>query len=303
MAPGSERLTAGIAWTGIVLLALLIVVGGVVTASASGLGCGAQWPTCQGQLLPPGGIHPTLEWSHRVLAAVTGMVIAAYAGVVFVRRRSRLLVGLAVASLLLLALQALLGEQTVLLGLPSWVVATHDAVALLLLESLLAGAIVAGRGDRRLPAGVLVWAPAAISVGVVFMGSDLAHLDVACTGLSGCVGALVGGSDVVGLPAVAHWALAAALFVTGIWAIDRMPQDQPARFWLVVGLALLTLQAALGVLLLVTGLSPAILAVHEPIGLFTGAAFFVAAAEASLAGKGHSFEPLPAGMKAERPRT
>lgn len=303
MGPGLERVTGRLAWAAVVLLVLLIILGGVVTASSSGLGCGAQWPTCQGQFLPSGGIHATLEWSHRALAAITGVVIAAYAVVVFVRRRSRLLVGLAIASLVLLGVQAFLGEQTVLLGLPSWVVATHDVVALLLLESVLAGAIVAERGDGLTRSGLLIWAPPVIALVVVFMGSDLAHLGVTCQRLAGCVGALVGGSDVVGLPAVSHWVLAAALFVTGIWAIDGLPQDHPARFWLLVGLALLTLQAALGVLLLVTSLSPTVLVLHEPVGLLTAAAFFIAATEASLEEAGVGFEPMPAGMSAARPRT
>lgn len=39
----------------------LIFLGGFVTASGSGLGCGPDWPTCQGSLIPPDAFHSWVE--------------------------------------------------------------------------------------------------------------------------------------------------------------------------------------------------------------------------------------------------
>src|SRR4029453_8409914 len=62
---------------------LLIIVGGVVRVSDSGLGCGPGgsgtkgWPLCGGDVVPLVGDENTLiEFSHRILAAVVVVLIA-----------------------------------------------------------------------------------------------------------------------------------------------------------------------------------------------------------------------------------
>src|SRR5919201_5408531 len=62
---------------------LLIIVGGVVRVSDSGLGCGPGgsgtkgWPLCGGDVIPLVGDENTLiEFSHRALAAVVVVLIA-----------------------------------------------------------------------------------------------------------------------------------------------------------------------------------------------------------------------------------
>jgi heme A synthase len=62
---------------------LLILVGGVVRVSDSGLGCGPGgsgtkgWPLCGGDVVPLVGDENTfIEFSHRLLAAVVVVLIA-----------------------------------------------------------------------------------------------------------------------------------------------------------------------------------------------------------------------------------
>ena len=62
---------------------LLIIVGGVVRVSDSGLGCGPGgsgtegWPLCGGEVIPlVGDVNRIIEFSHRVLAAVVVALIA-----------------------------------------------------------------------------------------------------------------------------------------------------------------------------------------------------------------------------------
>jgi heme A synthase len=118
---------------------LLIVMGGVVRVTGSGLGCGTtdQWPLCHGALLPPLEQTALIEFTHRWVAAVaTGLVIA-LAVVVWMRYRHvrRLVIGVSVVVALFIV-QIVLGAITVEFNLPSGVIMIHLANALLLLGAL-----------------------------------------------------------------------------------------------------------------------------------------------------------------------
>src|SRR5213592_5154796 len=71
----------------------LIVIGGVVRVSDSGLGCGAAgsgthgWPLCGGRVLPFLQEHQVIEFSHRAVATIVVVLIAALAIQAFRRLR------------------------------------------------------------------------------------------------------------------------------------------------------------------------------------------------------------------------
>jgi heme A synthase len=124
---------------------VLIVVGGVVRVSDSGLGCGPAgsgthgWPLCGGRLLPFLQEHEVIEFSHRVVATVVAVLIAALVFQSFRRlRERRWLVRGTVAAAILVLVQAGLGGLTVEHGLHSALVAAHLGLAMLLLALLLA---------------------------------------------------------------------------------------------------------------------------------------------------------------------
>ena len=52
----------------------LVVLGGVVRVSGSGLGC-PDWPLCHGRLLPPLNVHAIIEYSHRTTASLTSLLV------------------------------------------------------------------------------------------------------------------------------------------------------------------------------------------------------------------------------------
>jgi protoheme IX farnesyltransferase len=119
------------------LVAFLVVVwGGVVRVSGSGLGC-PDWPLCHGRFLP--GLDPAtqIEWFHRFLGIAGGLTLATLAAVTLARHRSeRRVVALVVAAGVLYVLQAVIGGVVVLLELPDTWVTVHLANAELILAVL-----------------------------------------------------------------------------------------------------------------------------------------------------------------------
>jgi heme A synthase len=134
----------------------LIVVGGVVRISGSGLGCGDDWPRCHGSWIPPMTVSTLIEYLHRLLAIGVAFLVAAVL-VQALRLRARPgfagrggLVRPAVLAAGLLVLQVVLGGVTVLLRLPGPVTVLHLGTAMALFAMLLVAAVRAGAlgGDR-----------------------------------------------------------------------------------------------------------------------------------------------------------
>lgn len=123
---------------------LLIVIGGIVRVTGSGLGC-PDWPTCFGRLLPPPNIEAQIEFSHRFWAsAITSPLILIAAIWAWHRFGSVKLIWRPLLwALPLLAVQGLLGGLVVLTETPSWLVAIHLGTAFLLLALLIATAVTA----------------------------------------------------------------------------------------------------------------------------------------------------------------
>ncbi len=125
----------------------LVVLGGVVRVTGSGLGC-PDWPLCYGGLLPPLESQAIIEFSHRIVASLlVGPLVLATVVVAWIAyRRERWLVITATLALILLVAQALLGGATVLNELPGPIVAAHLALGQALLACLVLVAVVAYRG-------------------------------------------------------------------------------------------------------------------------------------------------------------
>jgi heme A synthase len=124
---------------------LLIIVGGVVRVSQSGLGCGPGgsgtkgWPLCGGQVIPfVGDENRVIEFSHRALATVVVILIALLCWRAYRELRDRRWAFRgAVAAGVLVLVQAGLGGLTVEHSLAEELVAAHLGAAMLLLGLLL----------------------------------------------------------------------------------------------------------------------------------------------------------------------
>jgi heme A synthase len=120
---------------------VLIIVGGIVRVSDSGLGCGPAgsgfhgWPFCNGDVVPGVDLNSIVEYTHRVLAVVVGFMILSL--FVLAWRRHRRLLPVTAALLALVIAQGGLGGATVEENLEEVYVAAHLGLAMLLLGLLL----------------------------------------------------------------------------------------------------------------------------------------------------------------------
>ncbi len=204
-----------------ILTALLIAVGGVVRATESGLGC-PGWPKCFGRWIPPLEYHAVIEYSHRLIALIVGVVIAALAVVAtrFFRGNRRVFVP-AVAALVLVLVQAALGRIVVKGELEALLVTAHFSTAMILLGTLTYATVSAysldapaERRDGSLPA--LAW----LVAGMVFVlmvlgafvrgeGASLAFFDWPLMD-----GRVIPALDA--LPPALHFAHRVAALITGL---------------------------------------------------------------------------------------
>jgi cytochrome c oxidase assembly protein subunit 15 len=182
---------------------LLVVAGGVVRVSGSGKGCGVtgqDWPLCHGGFVPPADPQTLIEFSHRMLATISTVLVLVLA--VWAWRRYRHLprvVRSVTVVVGLLAVQIALGAATVEWNLPGGIVLAHLANALLLLGVLIAAAVgifspaasgetAPSLGDRqRSAARQMVWAAASTYALVLSGGLVVANgAGYACAGWPLC---------------------------------------------------------------------------------------------------------------------
>ena len=256
---------------------VLVVVGGTVRATGSGLGC-PDWPTCHGRFIPENNKATLIEFSHRTAAFVVGLL---FLGVTFfafkTERRNRLVFWLAFTAGVLLAIQVILGGITVKKELPSSIVATHLATAMSFMGVMIVTATISlmrSRGVRAIASsaesafGRIAMLSAGLSLATLALGSYISNTNaaLACDGWPLCNGSIVpGGSSAIALH-FTHRLLAAALGVVLLALIYLALDERRQQPWL-TGLALLggvvyIEQALLGAANIWTDLSAAVIVAH-----------------------------------------
>jgi cytochrome c oxidase assembly protein subunit 15 len=129
----SAATVSRVALANVVANGAIVVTGGAVRLTGSGLGC-PTWPRCTGGSLVPTpelAAHGVIEFSNRMLTFVLTVVVVATVVAVFRSPRRDLRV-FAVLSFLGIPAQALLGGMTVLTGLNPWLVAAHFLLSMVL---------------------------------------------------------------------------------------------------------------------------------------------------------------------------
>lgn len=172
------RYVRHLAWASIVANVVIVVSGGAVRLTGSGLGC-PTWPRCTDESFTPHGeleLHSAIEFGNRMLT----FVLVAVAVLTFVaawqtaRRELRLL-----AAVLALGIpaQAVIGGISVLSDLNPWVVSLHllcsmamIGLAVLFLHLVDRGAPLAPATASR-PVTGLAWASFGVGWAVLYVGT------------------------------------------------------------------------------------------------------------------------------------
>ncbi|WP_247597795.1 COX15/CtaA family protein [Streptomyces sp. RKND-216] len=176
----SQRMLQRATLAPVVMSVVIVVTGGAVRLTGSGLGCDT-WPMCSEESLvatPEMGLHGALEFGNRMLtyvlcAAVGWAIVAARAA----RPRRRGLSRLAWSQFWIVLSNAVLGGITVLTRLNPYTVAGHFVAATALVTVATVTWLRAREGDdapRPLvgkPVKQLAWLVAWVSVALIVMGT------------------------------------------------------------------------------------------------------------------------------------
>ncbi len=141
---------------------LIVITGGVVRLTGSGLGC-PTWPECvPGSFTPvpyqEEGIHKLIEFGNRTLTGVVGLLALACVWVVFTRmRRRRPLLLVAVGLVVGVLVQAVVGGIAVRMTLSPVVVAFHFLLSMVMVA--LSTMLLRGSEDGWSPDGTADLAP------------------------------------------------------------------------------------------------------------------------------------------------
>ena len=171
----ADRWLRPLGWASLLVNMLLVVTGGAVRLTGSGLGC-PTWPRCSGSSFTPHGaydVHAAIEFGNRMLTFVLAAVAVATFAAAW-RSRRRALRRLALVLGLAIPAQAVVGGITVLTHLNPWVVSFHLLISLAVIG---VAVVFLRRIDHphpvreRGPVVALAWATFAAAWVVLYVGT------------------------------------------------------------------------------------------------------------------------------------
>lgn len=140
-------------FSGLVTLGMMLVLimGGTVTKTDSGDGCGTDWPLCHGKLIPTNpSVETMIEYSHRVVSGVEGLLIIALAIWTFIAVKHRVDVKIfAFLAFIFMLIQSIIGAGAVIWQQSDAILALHFGISLVSFASLLILTILLFEGDRE----------------------------------------------------------------------------------------------------------------------------------------------------------
>jgi cytochrome c oxidase assembly protein subunit 15 len=279
---GGERRLRTWATATTVGLFLVVLVGFLDTFTGSARGCGAMWPLCNGGVLPSPTVQSIIEYVHRALSGIVGLLVAIVTIAAWRRYRDRwevwVLGGIGFGFVIV---QAVVGALAVIWPEAPPVMALHFGFAIL---SFMGQALLTvllwqfrapngggwtlrqqapGRRVTALALGVVVYA-----LGLGYLGAYVAHAGAgaACQGWPLCNGQVI--PPLHGLTALAFGHRVAALGLGGltVWLWATVRALAPGRPDLVRGagaaLVLVAAQVASGAYLVFSHLATTADMVH-----------------------------------------
>ncbi|WP_077622144.1 COX15/CtaA family protein [Sediminibacillus massiliensis] len=268
------------------LTMILVLLGGaLVTKTDSGMGCGANWPVCEGEI----SSELFIELSHRLVSGTAGIVVLllsflAWRHVGHIREVKFL----SFISVFFLVLQGLIGAAAVLWPQSDFVLAMHFGISLISFAAVLLLTLLIFEIDKKFDANSLVidkglrrhfYGLAAYILGVVYTGALVRHANssMACGSWPFC-----DNTNPFSIPhnfgqwiQMGHRLAAAFAFIWTIYLLFRITKSYRNhrvmyRGWLIAS-SLIFLQVATGAMIIFTYVNLFVALLHALIiSLFFG---------------------------------
>lgn len=216
---------------------VVLAAGVLVTRLDAGRGCGDDWPLCNGRLVPASTLESIVEYSHRFITGIEGILVLVTFILVLRHYGARSEHFLYVAgTAFFTVLQAILGAMAVKWEQSAAVMALHFGVSLLAFTFALLtwlrirrtdGATDDGRAGKGLRR--LVWFSAFYAYVVVYTGAYVKHTDSqgGCDGWPLCNGQVI--PDLAGAEGIAfgHRVAALLMVVLAVWLYVKSRRELP----------------------------------------------------------------------------
>lgn len=264
----SERLAGavfGLAVVTAVGMFVVLVMGATVTTTGSAQGCGRDWPLCNGRFVPDLALSTAIEFSHRAVTGVEGLLVVALTiAVLALYRDQRPIRVLAPLMLGFLLLQAGMGAWAVKYPQAPLVLALHFGISLVALASTALTAAYVRRPAAMLAAPaasgglrLVTWGSAVYLYALVYSGAYIRHAGAAaaCPSWPLCGTGVPLGPDAVAIDVAHRLAAGAALaLAAGLLVVYRRAapgrRDLAAGAWVLI--ATLLAQAGAGAFLVLS---------------------------------------------------
>lgn len=263
----------------------LTVLGAVVRITNSGMGCGDDWPLCNGRIVPTlDNPEVIIEWAHRLSVLGLSLFVIALAAVTYLRRHEPKVLGPGgvlrpvLLAVLIFIVQVMLGAVTVWLELRATAVVLHLGAALALLAVLMVVGLRAGESSSEVETPNARWkgaglAALALGGAALLAGGLTANLGAgpSCLGFPLCSGQVWPASAAGSLPHI-HWthrlvAYALLLHVLGLAFVARRrgaPQSVKNAIW--IALIAVTAQVTVAAVMVLSHLPQAWRTAHAALG-------------------------------------
>jgi cytochrome c oxidase assembly protein subunit 15 len=242
---------------------IVLLQGALVTKTGSGEGCGATWPLCFGEVIPTSpAIETIIEYSHRIVSGLVGVMIIILAIWSWKQlkhvKEARFM---AIASVILIVFQGLLGAGAVVFGQSKAILALHFGISAMSLAAVVLLTILSFEDRKTRKIAPIVTTSYKIYFFfvitycyiVIYTGAYVKHMKatLACAGFPTCNGLLFPGfTGPVGVQFIHRLAgtlLVVLLLVLMIWTVTHFKKEIVLVWTSILAFILIVLQMISGI--------------------------------------------------------